>query len=144
MADLKISQLTSTIILTAGGVDFFPIVQGGSTVRIDIASFFGNLPLQPKITQVAETVASGAVLSTATRASIITVNTSTYTLPVGTHGQRKLVVAGTFTAGTAVLTVAAGAAGFSTVTFNAIGNTVEFENVGGIWFIIGSRLVVIA
>ena len=142
MADLKISQLTSTVVLTAGGVDFFPIVQGGSTVKIDIATFFGNLPVQPRIIQAAEAVATGA-LSTATRASVITVNTNTYTLAAGLHGQRKLVVASVFTAGTSILTVTSGA-GFTTVTFNAVGNTVEFENVSGTWFIIGSRLAVIA
>lgn len=143
MADKKISELVSaTSVNTA---DFFPMVQAGTTVKIDFATLLSKLPAQPIVIQAAEAPASGA-LSTATRDSKVTSATgvTNYTLAAGTHGMKKLIVAPTMGAGaSAVVTVTSGI-GFTTLTFNAIGQSVEVENVSGSWFVIGSHGAVIA
>lgn len=145
MADLKISQLVSAT--TVNTTDLFVMVQGGSTVKVDIATFLSKLPASPTVVQAQEAPGSGA-LSTAIRSSLITSATGTtnYTLAAGTHGQQKLIGVQTLGASAlAVVTVSSQSFGtLGTITFNAVGDSVLLENINGIWFIVGSNSVVLA
>lgn len=143
MADKKISELVSATVLNL--TDFFPIVQAGTTLKIDLTTFLAKLPGQPIIALAQEAPASGA-LSTSNKYSVVTsaAGAVNYTLAAGTHGVNKVIVAPAMGVdATAVVTVKSGV-GFTTLRFNAAGQAVHLENVGGSWYILGVHGAVIA
>ncbi len=142
MADKRITDLTSATTLNLA--DFFVIVQGGTTVNITAQTLLSNLPQAPITVQPAETPASGA-LSTAVRDSLVTSasGATAYTLAAGTHGTRKLIACSTLGASATAAVTVTGGAGFTTITFSAIGQNAELENISGTWFVTSSRGVTI-
>jgi hypothetical protein len=143
LADKKISELVSAT--TVNTTDYFPIVQGGTTLKLDFATLLSHLPAPAIELPAQESPASGA-LSTAIKTSLVTSTTgaTNYTLAAGTHGTKKVIAAQTMGgAATAVITVTSGT-GFTTLTFNAAGDYVSLENINGFWFISGNTSVVAA
>ena len=142
MADKKISELSSAV--TVNTTDYFPIVQGGTTLKLDMATFLAKLPAQPIVVQVQESPVSGA-LSTSNRVSLVTSasGATAYTLAAAAHGTKKLIAAQTMGgSATAVVTVTNGT-GFTTLTLNAAGDSVQLENINGYWFIVGNNSVAV-
>ena len=143
MADKKISELSSAV--TVNTTDYFPIVQGGTTLKLDMAKFLANLPAQPIVVQVQESPVSGA-LSTSNRVSLVTstIGQTAYTLAAAAHGTKKLIAAQTMGAGaTAVVTVTNGT-GVVTLTFDTAGDSVQLESINGYWFVVGNNSVTVA
>jgi hypothetical protein len=143
LADKKISELVSAT--TVNTTDYFPIVQGGTTLKLDMATFLSHLPAPAIELPAQESPASGA-LSTAVKTSLITSATgaTNYTLAAGTHGMKKVIAAQTMGgSATAIVTVTSGT-GFTTLTFNTAGDYVSLENINGFWFISGNTSVVAA
>lgn len=143
MADKKISELVAAT--TVNSTDFFPIVQAGTTIKLDFATFLAKLPAQPIVIQAQEAPVSGA-LSTAIRASLVTsaAGAVNYTLAASTHGVKKIIAAPSMGAGaTAIVTVTSGS-GFTTITFSALGQTASLENINGVWYVASVRGAVVA
>ena len=141
MADTKVSALASTASLNSG--DYLLLVQGGSSVKIDVQTLFKNIPVRPVILEATEAPLSGAI-STLCLATLLTtaVTHVAYTLAAGTHGMSKEIVVGTFvSSGTAVITVT-GASRFATITFNNANSAVILKNYNGNWFILSANNVV--
>ena len=143
MADKKISELSSAV--TVYTTDYFPIVQGGATLKLDMAKFLANLPAQPIVVQVQESPVSGT-LSTSNRVSLVTSasGATAYSLALASHGTKKLIAAQTMGAGaTAVVTVTT-VTGPVTLTFDAAGDSVQLESINGVWLIVGNNSVAVA
>jgi len=140
----KVSQLTpaSTLNLT----DLLLLTQAGESIKIDIETMLLNLPSRLIVKETAESVATG-VIATNILSTLIQSKTApaAYTLASGLHGMEKEIVcsAAEATTPTAVVTVTNGA-GFTTITFSAVGQSAKLKNVSGNWYIIGSNGVVIA
>jgi hypothetical protein len=64
-------------------------------------------------------------------------------LAAGAHGYKKTIVCETVTSGTAVVTVTGGK-GFTTLTFNAIGDTIVLQNIDALWYVVGNNSVTVA
>ena len=144
MADQKVSALTSAATLNSG--DYLLLVQAGNSLKIDLQTFFQNLPVANRIKEASESPASGA-LSTAVSVSKIAIAATpiAYTLAAGTHGMQKTIVCSSTSGSTptSVVTVTSGS-GVSTVSFNAVGDSVVLRNIDGSWYVIGSNSVTIA
>lgn len=95
-----------------------------------------------KVTETSEALTTG-VISTTKLYTKVTANTSAYTLASGLHGQEKRIVCDVFTAATGVVTVTGGA-GFTTLTFSALGHGVHLQNIDGTWYVIGVRGAAVA
>lgn len=140
--DKKVSELTSAV--TAGVTDTFPVVQSGTSLKMSLATLFSNVPTAVISTVAAEAPASGA-LSTAIEDSVVTSATGTtnYTLAAGTQGMRKHIMCDAIAGTSAVVTVTGGS-GFTTITFNAVGQTAYLKYTNAKWYVFGSRGVTIA
>ena len=138
MADLKISELVSATSVAA--VDCFVVVQSGETRKITPAVLFGNVPVKPVCKETPESISSG-VISTAiltTKIDSPSAVDQMLTLALGTHGMEKEIVCHTLHAlNTAIVTVSTGI-GFSTITFNAVGQSVKLKNISGQWYVMGN------
>lgn len=143
MADKKISELTSATSVNT--TDFFPIVQAGSTVKLDFATFLAHVPVNPIVVQVTEAPASGA-LSTTLLTSLVTSasGATNYTLAASTHGTTKVIAASTMGGSATAIVTVTGAAGFTTITFSAVGQIVTLQNINGSWFAKSVRGAVVA
>lgn len=143
MADKKISELTSAISVNT--TDFFPIVQAGTTLKLDFGTLLSHLPSQPQTIQAAESPVSG-VISTAIRSSLITsaVGAVNYTLGAGTHGLQKVIAAPSMGGAASAIVTVTGGVGFTTLSFTAAGQTIELENISGSWYVVGVRGATIA
>jgi hypothetical protein len=143
MADKKISELVSATVVNT--TDFFPLVQAGTTLKLDMNTFLTNLPIDIKVVQPAETPVSGAI-STAVRASLISSATgaTNYTLAAGKHGSKKIIACNSLGASATAVVTVTGGTGFTTLTFNAIGQVVTLENISGNWYVDGFHGATIA
>lgn len=142
MADKKISALTSASTVGAG--DYMVLVQGGQTFKIDVATFLSKFPQQPIVLDTPESPASGALSTSVVTSKVTPAGAPTaYTLAAGTHGMKKTIACETFTSGTAVVTVTS-PKGFTTLTFNAVGDIVKLENISGFWYVVANNSVVVA
>jgi hypothetical protein len=140
MADSKVSSLTSASSLGAG--DYLLLVQGGTSLKIDIQTFIQNLPVAVKSLEASETLAVAGAIATNKLTTKISAGTTGFTLAAGTNGMEKFIVT---TGATAAAITVTGGAGFTTATFAAaIGNTVHLKNVDGLWYVQGTRNVTIA
>lgn len=145
--DKRISELNSASLVNTG--DFLVMVQGTETLKVDVGTFLAKAPA-PLLNQAdSETVVSGA-LSKVIDTSLVSVPAAAnvnYTLAAPVTADKGIVktvlataVTNTYTA---TLTVTGGV-GFSTVTFNSAGDSVQLKVVGTSWYIVGSNGVVIA
>ena len=142
MADKKISVLTSASTVTPA--DYLVLVQSGNTLKVDVDTFFKKIPTKLVINEASEAIASGALSTLVLTSKVTPAGAPTnYTLAAGTHGMEKEIVCQTFTSGTAVVSVSAGS-GFTTLTFNAVGDYVRLKNVDGFWYVAGNNSVVVA
>jgi len=127
--------------------DLLLLIQGGNSLKVDLSTFLLNLPVRTNILEASETLITSGVVATNLLVSKVKALTAgaAYTLAAGTHGMEKQIVCHTVevTTPTAVITISSGA-GFSTVTFNAQGDSVHLKNVDGLWYILGSNSAVIA
>lgn len=139
--DKKISELN--VAGTLATTDTMVLVQGSSTNRIDVDTFFGTVPRRIVVKEVPEALTTSGAISTTKLYTKLTANTTVYTLAAGTHGMEKIIVCNVLTASTAVITVTGGA-GFTTVTMNAVGDAVKLVNIDSIWYIVGQNSVVVA
>jgi hypothetical protein len=142
--DAKVSSLTSAATLNSG--DYLLLVQAGNSLKVDLQTFFTHIPVKTVITEASESPASGAI-STSLKVSKIAIAATpiAYTLAAGTHGMTKTIVCSSTsgTSPTSVITVTSGA-GVSTISFNAVGDSVTLSNVDGLWYVTGSNSVTIA
>jgi len=142
MADKRISELTAAT--TVNAADTFVLVQSGSTLKVAANVLFGNIPVNVAVKEASESLDAGA-LSVSLAYSKVKPTTAgaAYTLAAGAHGTVKTIVCETFTSGTAVVTVTGGK-GFTTLTFNAVGDAVVLQNIEGGWYITGNNSVAVA
>lgn len=143
MADTKVSQLTAAT--TLGATDFLMLVQSGNSMKIDIETLALKMPTRVQVLEAAEDVTVNGALATNKLVSTILATTgSAYTLAVGAHGAEKIIVCSAI-GGTpnAVVTVTGGK-GFTTLTFNAEGNTVTLKNINASWYVMSTNNVVVA
>lgn len=143
MADKKISELTSATAVNT--TDFFPIVQAGTTLKLDFNTLLSKLPTQPICIVAAETPASGAISTANSDSTVASATGATnYTLAAGTQGMQKFIASSSIGASATAVVTVTGGSGFTTITFNATGQGVHLKNLNGTWFVVGSRGVVIA
>ena len=145
MADLKVSALVSASIVNS--VDYLMLVQGGTSLKVDVSTLALNMPSRINVVEPSEVLAVSGVVATNKLVSKIKALTTpaAYTLAIGTHGMEKYIVCNAVevTTPTAVLTITGGA-GVSTVSFNAIGDSVHLKNIDALWYVVGSNSVVVA
>lgn len=143
MADKKISELTSAT--TVNTTDFFPIVQAGTTLKLDFATLLAKLPAQPIVIAAAEAPVSGA-LSTAVADSLVAsaAGATNYTLAAGTQGMQKYISASSIGVGATAVVTVTGGVGVTTITFNTTGQGVHLKNLNGSWYVFGVRGATIA
>jgi hypothetical protein len=145
MPDLKVSSLNPATSL--GSSDLLMLLQNGNSLKIDITTFLQKLPVSTKVLEATETLTVPSVMSATVLVSKIYAKTAgvIYTLAAGSHGTEKIIVCSQAdsTTPTATLNVASGA-GVSTVTFNALGDSVRLKNVDGLWYVIGSNSVTVS
>jgi len=144
MADLKISELTSATSVAVS--DYFVIVQTGETRKVTPEVLFANAPSHLVCKELPETIASGAI-STSVLTTIISSASAAdqiLTLATGTHGMEKDIVVSVLSNSYIATLTVTNAKGFSTIVFNAVGQTVKLKNISGFWYILGSKGATIA
>jgi len=144
MADSKVSSLVPATVLGAG--DYLLLVQGGNSIKLDIQTLFGKIPVRPVVLEASETILSGVLATNLLTSKIRAITAGVaYTLAAGTHGMEKVIVCSVadVTTPSAVLTVSS-PAGYSTITFNAVGDSVHLKNIDGLWYVVGTNSVVLA
>ena len=120
------------------------LVQSGATLKLDTATMLAKLPAQAVTVEASEAPASGALSITKAYSKVTPAGAPTaYTLAAGAHGYKKTIVCETVTSGTAVVTVTGGK-GFTTLTFNAIGDTIVLQNIDALWYVVGNNSVTVA
>jgi len=144
MADTKVSALVSASTLNVG--DFLMLVQGGTSMKVDLATLAQKMPSRVQIVEVSETPVSGA-LATNLLVSKIACKTAgnAYTLAAGTHGMEKYIVVASadVTTPAATLTITGGS-GFTTASFSDIRDCLYLKNIDGLWFIASQNSIIIA
>ena len=142
MADKKISELTE--VATAGQSDWLALVQSFETKRISVASLFGSI-VNLTMTGIFKinatpTLHSSGVIGLTTYMSTLTnalVSAAAFTLPVGSNGLFKMLSVTTAN-GDLVVTVASGN-GFSTITFNSVGDSCLLYFADSKWHIVSNN-----
>ena len=141
MSDSKVSALTSATALNTA--DYLLLVQSGSSLKLDIETLALKMPSRIIINEASEAPASGALATNKLVSKVTPAGAPTaYTLAAGTHGMEKQIVCAVFTSGTAVVTVTSGA-GFTTLTYNAVGDAAHLKNVDGVWYVVGTNSVAV-
>lgn len=145
MADTKVSALTAAT--TLGLSDYFLLVQGGSSLKVSAEVIALKMPSRIIINEASETVTTGAIATNKLTTKLAIADpAAAYTLAAGTHGMEKEIVCNATSGASpsAVITVTGGYSGLSTITFNAIGDSVYLKNIDSVWYVLGSNSVVIA
>lgn len=141
MVDTKVSALTAATALNAA--DYILLTQAGSSLKLSVDNLALKMPTRIIVNETAESPASGALATNKLTSLVTPAGTPTaYTLAAGTHGMEKELACAVFTSGTAVITVTSGY-GFSTLTFDEIGEAVKLKNISGVWYIVGNRNVIV-
>jgi hypothetical protein len=137
--DQKISGLPQTTSVTAA--DNLVLNQLGVTKRIALSDFFGSgIPTLVNFTGTLavggtpENVQTGPVSLSVIRSHIILTGSSAITIPNGTDGQVKLIVAASGTGGVTVLT---GTLFANAIQFSKLGDSATLLFTGGKWALIG-------
>lgn len=142
MADKKISELTAATSVNT--TDLMILVQGASTNKVDIDTFFAGVPRRVVVSEASEAPASGALATNKLVSKVASATgTTNYTLASGTHGMEKIIVCSSMAGTDAVVTVTGGV-GVTTITFNGAGDSVHLRNIDASWYVISSNSVVIA
>lgn len=142
MADTKVSALTPAT--TVNAADYLMLVQGGSSVKVSVETLIQKLPTRTIVLEASEAVASGAIATNILITKVTATNAgAAYTLAAGTHGMEKVIIcqAADATTPSAVITVTGGSTGLSTITFNAIGDSVHLKNIDNLWYVAGSNSI---
>lgn len=143
MADSKLSALSAVTTPTSG--DHLLVAQGGVSMKMDLATLFQKAPSRIQVVEASESPASGAIATNLLSTKVgATTAGAAYTLAAGTHGMEKFIVCSSaeVTTPTAVITVTGGS-GFTTITFDAVGDTVHLKNIDGSWYVVGQNSVVL-
>lgn len=145
MTDKKVSELLPASVVNLA--DYLLLVQAGNSLKIDVETLALKMPSRIIVNEASEAlIASGAIATNklVTKLKALTAG-GAYTLAAGTHGMEKQIVCDVadLTTPSAVITVTGGA-GFTTITMNALGDSVYLKNINGVWYILGSNSVVIA
>ena len=141
MADSKVSDLVAATALNTG--DYLLLVQGGSSLKLSIDNLSLLMPTRVIVNETSESPASGAIATNKLSTRVTPAGAPTaYTLAAGTHGMEKEIVCETFTSGTAVVTVTGGK-GFTTLTFDAVGDAVKLKNINSFWYVVGNNSVAV-
>lgn len=145
MADLKLSELTSVPDVLASNI--LLTTSGTTSYKMSLEQLALNMPVRVNVVEATETLTVSGVIATNTLVTKIKALTSgaAYTLAAGTHGMEKIIVCNSadVTTPTATVTVT-NSAGFTTIEFNAIGDSVHLKNIDGTWFSVGSNSVTLA
>lgn len=140
MPDKAISQLSATTTLAT--TDVIPVVAGTTTSKITVDNFFKNAPSievnGPVKFKNAATTSSGNIsltefVTVLENASGLAIN---LTLPVGTNGQLKSLVAGNITAD--VVVSVTGGNGVASLTFTSLGQAVNLYYQNG-WYVLSKN-----
>jgi hypothetical protein len=137
--DQKISGLPQTTSVTAA--DNLVLNQLGVTKRIALSDFFGSgIPTLVNLTgslvlgSTPENVQTGPVSLALLRSHIILTGSSAITIPNGTDGQIKILIAASGTGGVTVLT---GSLYANAIQFSKLGDSATLLFTGGKWALIG-------
>jgi len=144
LADSKVSALTPATTLNL--TDSFLLVQGGSSLQVTAEVLALKMPSRIIINEASETITTGAIATNKLASKIAIADPSAaYSLAAGTHGMEKQIVcnAASGSVPNAVITVTSGS-GVSTITFDAVGDSVFLKNIDGLWYVLGQNGVVIA
>lgn len=138
MADKKVSALPQTTSVLAA--DNLVLNQAGVTKRIAVSDFFGSgIPVAAKLLNgvtlgaTPELVTTGPVSLSIPVTNIVLSTSQTVSIPDGTQGQVKVIVA-TQGAGVTVLT---GSFYSTVIQFSKVGDTALLMFTGGKWALIG-------
>lgn len=134
MADTKVSALTAATTLNLS--DYFLLVQGGSSLKVSAETIALKMPSRIIVNESAETITTGAIATNKLTTKIAIADpAAAYTLAAGTHGMEKVIVcnATSGAAPSATVTVTSGS-GFSTITFDSIGDIAYLKNIDGLWY----------
>lgn len=142
MTDKAISALAT--VSTPTGVDVVPIVNDNTTKKVDLNTLFSKIPGDVGYTGLRvhngtpETVGASGAISVVTEYTYVSNQSGgsmVLTLANGVHGQIKKLIC---TAAINPSTITATQSAFTSIVFNAIGQTVTLEYLTNKWYIISN------